>query len=96
MIEYVSLEHAAELDRFVENHPSGHFIQSSYWGRAKKEWPWIGVICRDQNSQIRGAMALLRHDLRYFPSCFFYAPRGPIFFREDIQTFSERINAAVS
>lgn len=96
MIEFVTLEQAAELDRFVENHPSGHFMQSSYWGKVKKDWAWTGLISRDQTGQIRGTMALLRHDLRYFPSCFFYAPRGPIFFRDDLQTFSELINAAAA
>ena len=96
MIEFVTLDQAAELDRFVENHPSGHFMQSSYWGKVKKDWAWTGLISRDQTGQIRGTMALLRHDLRYFPSCFFYAPRGPIFSRDDVQTFSELINAAAA
>ena len=96
MIEAVSMEKAAELDRFVENHPRGHFMQSSYWGKVKRDWPWIGLICRDGKGQIRGTMALLRHDLRCFPSCFFYAPRGPICSGSDVQSFSELIHAAAA
>ena len=96
MIEAVSMEKAAELDRFVENHPRGHFMQSCYWGKVKRDWPWIGLICRDGKGQIRGTMALLRHDLRCFPSCFFYAPRGPICSGSDVQSFSELIHAAAA
>lgn len=96
MIEYVTLEQAAELDRFVEDHPGGHFMQSSHWGRVKQDWPWTGLVCRDRNGQIRGTMALLRHDLRFLPSGFFYAPRGPIFSGNDLQTFSELIDAAAA
>ena len=94
MINYVTIEHAQELDYYVENHPTGHFMQSSLWGRVKSEWPWIGLLLRDGGGRIRGTMALLRHNLRYFPSCFFYAPRGPIC--DDLAAFSELVDAAAA
>ena len=94
MIDFVSIEQAGELDAFVESHPHGHFMQSSLWGRVKREWPWTGLILRDDDGRIRGTMALLRHNLRYFPGCFFYAPRGPIY--DDLAAFSELVDAAVA
>ena len=96
MIESVSIDRARELDAFVAGHPKGHFMQTSLWGRVKGEWPWTGLICRDPGGRIRGTMALLRHDLRGFPSCFFYAPRGPIFSEGDTETFSALIRGAAA
>ena len=91
MIDFVSIEQAGELDAFVEHHSRGHFMQSSLWGRVKRDWPWIGLILRD-DGRIRGTMALLRHNLRHFPGCFFYAPRGPIC--DDLTAFAELVDAA--
>lgn len=92
MIEYVGLEEAEELDAFVEAHPRGHFMQTSLWGKVKRDWPWTGLILRDGGGRIRGTVALLRHDMRHIPGCFFYAPRGPVF--SDGETFRELILAA--
>lgn len=94
MIDYVTIEQAQELDSYVENHPSGHFMQSSLWGRVKSEWPWIGLLLKDDDGTIRGTMALLRHNLRHFPGCFFYAPRGPIC--DDLAAFWELVDAAAA
>ena len=94
MIEFVSIEQAQELDAYVRAHPGGHFMQSSLWGRVKREWPWTGLICRDPGGRIRGTVALLRHDLRFLPGCFFYAPRGPIV--SDREAFAALIEAAAA
>lgn len=96
MIEYVSIDRAAELDEFVAQHPNGHFMQTSLWGRVKQAWQWTGLLCRDRDWQILGSMALLRHELRCYPSCFLYSPRGPVFTRGDLRTFRELIEAAAS
>lgn len=92
MIEFVSIQQAGELDAYVARHKHGHFMQSSLWGCVKRDWPWTGIILRVTSGTIRGTIALLRHDSRLFPSCFFYAPRGPIF--DDMTVFSELIDAA--
>ncbi len=96
MIEFVTMDRAEALDRFVEGHPCGHFMQCSQWGRVKQDWPWTGLICRDDTGQIRGTLALLQHHLRFFSTSFFYAPRGPIFTHGDGRTFSELIHAAAA
>lgn len=96
MIEYLALEQSGELDAFVARQPQGHFMQTGLWGRVKRDWPWTGLICRDPDGSIRGTMALLRHELRYLPSCFFYAPRGPIVSPGDEETFRELIGAAAA
>lgn len=96
MIEYVSIAQAEELDAFVQRQANGHFMQTSLWGRVKQEWPWTGLILRNDFGRIVGTMALLRHDCRFFPTCFYYAPRGPIFPRGDVQAFSVLIRAAAS
>lgn len=96
MIEFVTMEQAEELDTFVQQQANGHFMQTSLWGRVKQEWPWTGLILRNDLGRIVGTMALLRHDCKYLPTCFYYAPRGPIFQRGDMQTFSALIRAAAS
>lgn len=92
MLEYVTIQQAGDLDAYVARHPHGHFMQSTLWGRVKRDWPWIGIILRDASGTIRGTIALLRHDSHLFPGCFFYAPRGPIF--DDAAAFSELVDAA--
>lgn len=92
MLEYVTIQQAGELDAYVAHHMHGHFMQSSLWGRVKQDWTWIGIILRDCAGTIRGTIALLRHDSRLFPGCFFYAPRGPIF--DNMAAFSELVDAA--
>ena len=94
MIEFVSLARAWALDTFVEQQPNGHFMQTSLWGRVKRDWPWTGLLLRDEDGAIRGTMALLRHDFRRLPGCFFYAPRGPIVTPGDAGTFSALLDAA--
>ena len=92
MLEYVTIHQADELDAYVARHHHGHFMQSSLWGCVKRDWLWTGIILRDTSGTIRGTIALLRHDSRLFPGCFFYAPRGPIY--DDMTVFSELIDAA--
>ncbi len=94
MIEFVDLAHAEELDEFVRRHEKCHFMQTSLWGRAKSDWGWYGILCRDSAGNIVGTLALLRHNLRYFHTCMLYAPRGPIFTDGDTETFHALITAA--
>ncbi len=94
MIEQIRLEQAQALDAFVQAHPRGHFMQSSLWGRVKQGWPWTAFLLQDERTgEIRGSLALLRHDLRHLPGCcFFYAPRGPIC--DDAASFRALVEAA--
>lgn len=94
MLEILSLEEAAQLDAYVLSHPRGHFMQSSLWGRVKSDWPWTGLVLRGSTGEIRGSMALLRHNSHLLPGCFFYAPRGPVW--EDESAFSDLIDAAAA
>lgn len=94
MIEYVDLNHAADLDEFVWNHKNCHFMQSSLWGNVKTDWVWHGLICRDARGRIRGTMALLRHDIPAIKTSLLYAPRGPIFHEIDREVFAELIDGA--
>lgn len=94
MIEFVDIAHAGELDDFVIAHPNCHFMQTSAWARVKGDWHWHGILCRDQQRRIRGAMALLGRSLHGVHSCMLYAPRGPIFDYGDLATFRQLIGAA--
>ena len=37
-METVKIENAQEFDSFLRSHPKGHMMQSSSWGKVKKEW----------------------------------------------------------
>lgn len=94
MIEYVTLENAQALDRFVADHPNHHFMQTSAWGRVKTDWGWYGILCRNESGEIKGSMALLRHNVHFFKTCILYAPRGPICDYNDMDTLRELTEGA--
>lgn len=94
MIEFVDQFHGTELDQFVMNHPRCHFMQTSFWGRVKKDWEWLGIIDRSEDGQIRGTMAILIHKIRVLGCCMMYAPRGPVCDDDDMETFDRLIDAA--
>ena len=94
MIEYVSIDCAAELDAFVREHPAGHLMQTSLWGLVKSDWIWTGLICRTADGDIRGTLALLRHPMRLPHACLLYAPRGPICDPADFGTLRELVEGA--
>lgn len=94
MTELITIEQAAALDDFVLHHEFCHFMQTSLWGRVKKDWGWYGLICRDDSGKIVGTMAMLRHNVHYLNTCMLYAPRGPIFSDGDWATFEELVDAA--
>lgn len=94
MIEYVDINHAAEADEFVKNHPKCHFEQISDWGRVKQYDDWTSIICRGEDGKIRGVMAILHSRINHTKYYRLYAPRGPIFDDGDFETFRELIEAA--
>ncbi len=92
-VEIADLTHSQDLDAFVRQHPNCHFMQTSLWGRIKKEWNWHGLILRDDNGTIKGTMAMLEHRINKLQTSMFYAPRGPIFDDGDSATCRALIQA---
>ena len=86
MIEYVTIDQAAELDAFVLRQPNCHFMQTSVWGRVKEGWGWTGILCRDEKGEIIGSMAILEHRIRHMHTGFLYAPRSLTAGRIDADT----------
>lgn len=94
MTEYVDAAHAQELDEFVRTQENCQFMQTSLWGRVKRDWGWHGILCRDVAGRITGTMALLRHEIHHLHTCLLYCPCGPIFSDGDTATFCELVAAA--
>ena len=78
MTEYIDLENAQELDAFVTNHPKGHYMQISYYGKSRGDYDWNGIMIRDSEGNIIASIALHSCPSPYVNKRLFYAPRGPI------------------
>lgn len=94
MTEYVDAAHAQELDEFVRTQGNCQFMQTSLWGRVKRDWSWYGILRRDAAGRITGTMALLRHNIHALHTCLLYCPCGPVFSDGDAVTFHELVDAA--
>ncbi len=72
----------AAWDAFVHNHPHGHILQMSGWGRLKRAFGWHDVrLALNENGTIRaGVQLLLRRPPRapFLPALAAYAPKGPL------------------
>lgn len=79
MTEYLTLEAAQELDEFVENHPRGHYMQTSAYGKSRPDYDWNAIVLRDDNGRITASIALHSRASRMAGMRLFYAPRGPVF-----------------
>lgn len=93
-MEIVRTDNAAEFDAFVRSHPKGHMMQTSAWGRVKKEWEWVGFIKRDNNGEIKGVCGVLLRSIPMMPYKMMYAPRGPVCDLADKETVRELLLAA--
>jgi len=82
-----------QFEAFVSSHPKGHFLQSTYWPAAKPQWGWRGVLSKDENGQVRGALSIL---IRKMPGGFamLYAPRGPVCDIRDTAVMKELYDGA--
>lgn len=96
MIETIKIENATEFDKFVYTHPKGHMMQTSAWGKVKKEWDWTGFISRDTAGEIKGVCAVLIRKIPMTPFKMMYAPRGPVCDLSDKDTVTELINAVAA
>ncbi len=92
-IETVKIPDAAEFDEYVKSVPKGHMMQTSMWGKVKKEWDWTGFICRDDSGNIKGVCGVLIRKIPYTPFRMMYAPRGPVCDLTDKETVTELITA---
>ena len=92
MIEIVELQNAQALDAYVRNHPRGHFMQTSSYGRSRPDYRWQGILLRNGEGTIRAAMALHSRPVRHTGKYLFYAPRGPVF--DSLEDFREIIRSA--
>ena len=92
-METVKIENAQEFDSFVRSHPKGHMMQTSAWGKVKKEWEWKGFICRDSGGNIKGVCGVLLRQIPMTPFKMMYAPRGPVCDLADKETVKELLLA---
>ena len=92
-METVKIANAKEYDEFVYNHPKGHMMQTSAWGKVKKEWDWTGFIKRDETGKIKGVCGVLIRQIPMTPFKMMYAPRGPVCDLNDFETVKELLAA---
>lgn len=77
-MEFVTNLSEKEYEKFWENTPNNHFMQSYEWGQAcaknRNQTPiYVGLI--DENKKIQVAALLLKKKTP-FNMCYFYSPRG--------------------
>jgi peptidoglycan pentaglycine glycine transferase (the first glycine) len=67
-------------DQFVEQHPYGHFLQTSEWGELKSEHGWKSVRANlvNANAELLGGAVVLFRRLPYRLGTLAYVPRGPV------------------
>lgn len=94
MVEFVTKETLEEYEAFVSAHPKGHFLQSHAWSKQKPEWTWEGIIVRDEDGNIRGAMSVLIRRAPSLPYSIMYAARAPVCDIHDRETLSELLEGA--
>lgn len=77
-----------DWDAFVSARSSGHFMQSSGWGKLKEIAGGWGRIffAAIENNEMRGASLVLSRRLPGSKKEIYYLPRGPVFERSDMGT----------
>jgi len=79
MTELLTLDNARDLDDFVRNHPRGHYMQTTLYGRSRPDYKWNGIVIRGEDGKITASIALHSQASRFAGMRLFYAPRGPVF-----------------
>ena len=59
MYELINDKTLAEYEAFLQQHPKGHFAQSSLWAKQKPMWAWNAVAVRGEDGKIKGSLALM-------------------------------------
>jgi lipid II:glycine glycyltransferase (peptidoglycan interpeptide bridge formation enzyme) len=71
----------ASYNRFIAQHPKGHFLQLWEWGQVKNLTGWKPIrLVLEKDGQIRAAMLILKRTLPIplVKRAIFYSPRGPV------------------
>ena len=64
-------------ERFCENHPMGHFMQSTKWAGVKSNWENEIVVAEGSSGEITGVLSVLIRKIPVFGNLM-YCPRGPV------------------
>ncbi|NLN49830.1 MAG: peptidoglycan bridge formation glycyltransferase FemA/FemB family protein [Clostridiales bacterium] len=83
-----------KYEKFLQNHPKGHFMQSREWANIKSEWQNEIITVEDDNGEIKGSMSLLIRKIPFFNSTMMYSPRGPVCDSHDKKTLKELLGKA--
>ena len=93
-MEILKPEQYPEYDAFVRGHKNGSFTQGINWADVKKQWKHEVVVSRDSSGAIKGGMLILIRRMPLFGYSMMYAPRGPVFDYEDMDTLNDLIAGA--
>lgn len=88
-MEFLTPETMNEFENYMMTHPNGSFMQSTKWAIVKHTWDSAGVISRDADGKIKGAVHIIYQTVPVFGTRFMYAPRGPICDFSDRETLAD-------
>ncbi len=81
------------VERFCENHPMGHFMQSTRWAGVKSNWENEIVVAEGSDGCITGMLSVLIRKLPVFGNLM-YCPRGPVCDIHDADALSQLTKGA--
>lgn len=77
-MELLKLDQYEEYETFMASHPQSCFTQSLKWQKVKSDWGIDGVLSRNKDGEIVGAMTVLVKKIPLFGDTLLYSPRGPV------------------
>ena len=94
MYELINDKTLAEYEAFLQQHPKGHFAQSSLWAKQKPMWAWNAVAVRGEDGKIKGSLALMSRKVPGIGRTLLYGCRGQVCDLRDRETFAELLEGA--
>ena len=94
MYELINDKTLAEYEAFLQQHPKGHFAQSSLWAKQKPMWAWNAVAVRGEDGKIKGSLALMSRKVPGIGWTLLYGCRGSVCDLDDRETFAELLEGA--
>ena len=94
MYEIITAENHEEFEAFVRHHPKGHMLQTYAWSKQKAYWIFRGIIVRDNEGMIKGAMSVIIRKIPATPYTLMYAARGPVCDVHDKEVIAEILAGA--
>lgn len=76
-----------QIEKFIQEHPKGHFLQSPKWAKVKSDWKNETIVIKDDDGKIQGYMSILLRKIPILNRYIMYAPRGPVCDITDEDTF---------